>query len=257
MGDNTPTVPAPPATRRSRLLIALALTVLIAAMPMVGAMVAERWADERVDRDLLISVSILATCGGGAAWLGLLLFRLVRAVNARERTRALAAPSRIDNLEIVRALLADRDFACRRCGYNLRGLPAGACPECHEPIELWLGGAATLRPLAWITRLAVLALLGHAIASGVLLYTVFGLLGFMGRGRAGDMLAMILVYMAGPVVCFGGLLTIAGLWTLHAQGGAAATRDVLRWRVLRTVVTTFFLIILLHLAALGWEFIFR
>jgi hypothetical protein len=30
----------------------------------------------------------------------------------------------------LRAFLADRDVACPGCGYNLRGLTTGECPEC-------------------------------------------------------------------------------------------------------------------------------
>lgn len=32
--------------------------------------------------------------------------------------------------------LADRDAACPRCGYNLRGLKGERCPECGEPVSL-------------------------------------------------------------------------------------------------------------------------
>ncbi|MCC6675680.1 MAG: hypothetical protein IT436_00925 [Phycisphaerales bacterium] len=38
--------------------------------------------------------------------------------------------------ELLKALLADRDIACGKCGYNLRGMTTAACPECNEPLTL-------------------------------------------------------------------------------------------------------------------------
>lgn len=35
--------------------------------------------------------------------------------------------------------LRDRDAACPRCGYNLRGLSEPRCPECAERLELRVG----------------------------------------------------------------------------------------------------------------------
>ncbi len=48
------------------------------------------------------------------------------------------------------------DVACRRCGYNLRGLPAArACPECRTPVERSLRSdlLANSDP-AWVRRIA-------------------------------------------------------------------------------------------------------
>lgn len=71
------------------------------------------------------------------------------------------------------------DLSCKRCGYNLRGLPEGGrCPECATPIGLairgsllrfsdprWIGRVAQgLRILVWSMPLWVVA----AIAAGTL-----------------------------------------------------------------------------------------
>lgn len=41
-----------------------------------------------------------------------------------------------DDRHGLRDYLAERDIACPGCGYNLRGLPGDACPECGKPVEL-------------------------------------------------------------------------------------------------------------------------
>jgi hypothetical protein len=38
--------------------------------------------------------------------------------------------------ELIAAFLADRDESCPGCGYNLRGLERGRCPECERPLVL-------------------------------------------------------------------------------------------------------------------------
>jgi hypothetical protein len=37
---------------------------------------------------------------------------------------------------LLAAFLADRDLPCPRCGYNLRSLTGGRCPECGDPLQL-------------------------------------------------------------------------------------------------------------------------
>jgi len=44
--------------------------------------------------------------------------------------------------QAIELYLADRDEACPSCGYGLRGLKAGTCPECKGRIQIDL-----LRPL--------------------------------------------------------------------------------------------------------------
>jgi len=42
----------------------------------------------------------------------------------------------IDNAQALREFLATREAACPSCGYNLRGLVGGMCPECNQEIAL-------------------------------------------------------------------------------------------------------------------------
>ena len=46
------------------------------------------------------------------------------------------------NVERISEYLNDRDMACFKCGYNLRGLISAVCPECGTGIQLqhWYGG---------------------------------------------------------------------------------------------------------------------
>ena len=46
---------------------------------------------------------------------------------------------RPDDDTLLLEFLRGRDAPCPRCGYNLRDLPASACPECHEPLALAVG----------------------------------------------------------------------------------------------------------------------
>jgi hypothetical protein len=41
-----------------------------------------------------------------------------------------------DDADLLREYLAVRDAPCPGCGYNLRGLTTGRCPECAESLEL-------------------------------------------------------------------------------------------------------------------------
>lgn len=58
--------------------------------------------------------------------------------------------------EMLRLYLSARDVECPGCGYNLKGLVAGACPECNEPLVLRVG-LAEPRAGAFISGLVGLA----------------------------------------------------------------------------------------------------
>jgi hypothetical protein len=45
-----------------------------------------------------------------------------------------AAP--VTSPELLQAYLADQDVPCPGCGYNLRGLTSGVCPECRHQLLL-------------------------------------------------------------------------------------------------------------------------
>lgn len=44
-----------------------------------------------------------------------------------------------EELRLLTEYLAERDEACPRCGYNLRGLTGGRCPECGDQLRLQIG----------------------------------------------------------------------------------------------------------------------
>lgn len=70
--------------------------------------------------------------------------------------------------ELLREYLASRDVPCVRCGYNLRGLTSGRCPECDLPVTLVIGS----REPPWATWLAALAGV-WVLPSGALLVLMF------------------------------------------------------------------------------------
>ena len=88
----------------------------------------------------------------------------------------MSAPERDDesqagpDLEMLRHYLADRDASCPTCGYNLRGLEQGTCPECGDTLSLTL----TNHP----TRLAgyTIGLIGLTLSA--LLAALFAIVAF-------------------------------------------------------------------------------
>ena len=102
---------------------------------------------------------------------------------------------------LLTAFLSDRDLPCPRCGYNLRSLTGGHCPECGDPLQLQvslveprmgayisllvaccigLGGSALFgllglraaRPSWWTSWSARLLLIQFAVSSIVLFFTL-------------------------------------------------------------------------------------
>ena len=71
-----------------------------------------------------------------------------------------------EEARLLAAFLETRDVKCPLCGYNLRGLTSGRCPECGEGLRLQVGGA-TRYTRCYIALLAACCLgLG---ASGLIL----------------------------------------------------------------------------------------
>src|SRR6185369_5341829 len=63
----------------------------------------------------------------------------------------------------ISGALAGRDVACPKCGYNLRGLKQGQCPECGREIE-WSDIPGNERPMRWLIHAFDLVGLGITIA---------------------------------------------------------------------------------------------
>lgn len=151
-------IPAKPAKRR-RLWLGLGLTVFVTVLPWAGALIGYGLSSEPVETDLIIWATIvlqvICLFGWSAAGVYLLLRRLARRAAAGSLSGGLV----IAQHETARALLAQFDMPCGRCGYNLRGLSAAACPECQEPVRLRLAGPDPMRPLVWLVRLALLGCL--------------------------------------------------------------------------------------------------
>ena len=79
--------------------------------------------------------------------------------------------------DLRRRYLAERDVPCPGCGYNLRGLAAGACPECNQDLELGIKLASPRigRLVAALTGLAAGAgASGAVLAIQVVVWTYWG-----------------------------------------------------------------------------------
>ncbi len=71
-----------------------------------------------------------------------------------------------DDAAAVRQLLANRDIECPRCGYNLRAIITGRCPECGLEITLKSFHKRRHKPLPVHLRVAMVL---FALATGALL----------------------------------------------------------------------------------------
>ncbi|MEM0913736.1 MAG: hypothetical protein AAGB29_03515 [Planctomycetota bacterium] len=87
----------------------------------------------------------------------------------------------------VAAYLRDRDAACPRCGYNVRGLTQPRCPECGHALTvagLKHGEAANIPPV-WITATRLGA------AGGVLLILLAGVASIAGWSPAARLMSCV------------------------------------------------------------------
>lgn len=73
------------------------------------------------------------------------------------------------DLDALRAHLADHDAPCPNCAYSLRGLASDRCPECNQEIRLTVGLA---EPRIGLYLLALLPVLSGAGLCAVMLVCV-------------------------------------------------------------------------------------
>lgn len=123
---------------------------------------------------------------------------------------------------MLRAFLADNDAPCPVCGYNLRGVTLGLCPECQSPIELGVSSSSSYLG-AWLLALLAFAMpLSFDILIGLMM--TVGVIMSGGENAEGVFLMVALVTLT--MVCVG------MLWVLVAR-----KRDWLRmarrrqWRI--------------------------
>ncbi len=69
-----------------------------------------------------------------------------------------------DSTDLIRSYLADRDFPCPGCTYNLRGVEQPVCPECGRAIELTIARPGRSRGYL----LFVLLALGWVLIAGTM-----------------------------------------------------------------------------------------
>ncbi len=125
------------------------------------------------------------------------------------------------------AEVISQDTACRRCGYNLRGLTVtGRCPECGTPVGLSVfGDFLRFCDPRWLERLA----------TGVS-FILWGILVGIVIGMAGGLLAVLFHPMLGQgVMLCGGLVSLYGTWLLTEPdpSGIGEDKDVNARRVVR------------------------
>lgn len=235
--------PAPPVDpdrpkRRPTLFRAILLSIAMVALPPVGVVIGSYWFDMLMTTgDMVTSVVIGAALCALAWFFRPILRALRRALQPPFGVISLARPL-VHDPALVRALLAQNDLACARCGYNLRGLADTSCPECHAPIEVRVSTTAPPGPTAALAIAAagafVLVTAPADIQWGPILWQFFGAggrPGFFGVTwmRLLPILCFVALSLAGTVLLL--ILVIAWLRRPDSDGRAIA-----RWRLLRTAV---------------------
>jgi hypothetical protein len=138
--------------------------------------------------------------------------------------------ARLEGESVERVLLErflhDRDAFCPVCGYNLRDLTSGACPECGQRIALCVG-APDLRLDAFVWALAPLLMMAGVGCFTLLIVIMegppptgaWGLWGLFGLA-AGDLLLAAVLYRRRVVFLrrsrAGQVRAAALLWLLNA-----------------------------------------
>ncbi len=145
-----------------------------------------------------INYPSVRTTDGGVDWAGRLDDR--RHEDDYKCSRARPALARVSVTDLELAETIQQDTACRRCGYNLRGLyENGRCPECNAPNILSILSEeehAVFDP-RWL----------DAVARGCKLASITCYVG----------LCFWLVFVAAQIIVTGGLLAIVGMVLLGAM----------------------------------------
>jgi hypothetical protein len=77
---------------------------------------------------------------------------------------------RVDEAELLRTYLAERNAPCPQCGFSLRGLESPRCPECGHELRLTVGSARFPRGTRFAAALVLAA--GVGAAGSVVLATI-------------------------------------------------------------------------------------
>jgi predicted RNA-binding Zn-ribbon protein involved in translation (DUF1610 family) len=130
--------------------------------------------------------------------------------------------------QLLASYLAHRDVPCTSCGYNLRGITSGTCPECGRPIVINI----TIRHFDRTTLPWFLAIILYAIAAGAFGFFAF-MMGMLVLLEDGDE-----TVLAGSIVtAFMFILTAAVLaGTIRKRHHFWTWRPARQWMVMASVL---------------------
>lgn len=251
---DTPDSSSTPERSRPTLFRTLLLSLALLAVPVAGVLLGSLAFDADTGRSNLTTAFFIGAILCVAVWVSQ---PILRAARSRARTRRLSgsqpASAALDDPDLLRAVLAQHDLPCPRCGYNLRGLTDAACPECHEPIRVRLSTRTSTGPSVLLTAIAAA---GFMIQSGAYVYNAAVYLirsynidlSYARRFRNFELIWCTFHAIATLLV----LVAAIGWWRMGGHERAAAAR----WRVLRLSVVFFATSGLLYLGWMLWGLLF-
>ena len=96
--------------------------------------------------------------------------------------------------DLLIRFLSSEDADCPVCGYGLRGLTSGRCPECGVPVELAIRTPDSRMP-AWVTGIVAVSML----TGFFVMLTIWLVVMMSGRGSMPPANETWPVYAGGPV----------------------------------------------------------
>jgi hypothetical protein len=129
--------------------------------------------------------------------------------------------------EMLRNYLAERDEPCPGCGYNLRGLTGGRCPECNQDLCLRVG--LVEQRLAWF----IFGVVGIGMSLGFCTLLLAWAASMLVRVSGGPQMWDILLLAVGAIVACAMMW-----WWLGARRRFASSTEQSRWglAILVTVI---------------------
>lgn len=246
---STGTSPLERRTSRARLRMAIVATLAAIALPYLGAVIGYSWSGEPIAEDLTRDATVGAAALCALAWGGLAIARFTTRV---ERCAAFAGKGKlVDDPEAIRLLLIQHDLTCPRCRYNLKGLPPGCCPECQEPIRLWVNSAEVAWPASRLAMVVMTACVLRGALGAINLYWAYVQWRFAAGGLPRRLAWWLMLTAGAHAVSVAAVLVVGFKFARWLRTPPGARRSAAAWVVAASGAAAIVLVEMLELAAMS------